>query len=197
MRPETSVGAGPAGQSGQPSANVPGEDTAPSPRQVLRFLATVLHAKAAVEIGTSGDGTRATLRGMAAEGTLTSIDVDPHAQRAARDALAEDGISTSRVRLITGPALEVLPRLTEGGYDLVAVRTASPDPLAYLELGLRLLRPGGVIVFDGIRLDAPRTARDRPTLAARELLRTVRAEEFLVPVALPVGSGMLAVAKNA
>ncbi|GAB2732605.1 O-methyltransferase [Salinifilum aidingensis] len=162
---------------------------------MLRFLAAVLRAKAAVEIGTAAEGTCATVRGMAEDGVLTSIDVDPQAQRKARLALDQAGIPHSRVRLISGAAREVLPRLTEGGYDLVTVRTATTEPAAYLDLGLRLLRPGGVVAFDGVRADGADGAR--LTAGARELLGAVRAQEELVPLALPVGTGMLAVARSA
>lgn len=196
VRPETSVGAGPARRDDRSPANVPGEDTAPSSRQVLRFLATVLRARAAVEIGTAAEGTCATVRGMAEDGVLTSIDVDPQAQRRARQALSQADIPHSRVRLISGAAREVLPRLTEGGYDLVTVRTATTEPAEYLDLGVRLLRPGGVVVFDGVRVDGAGAVQEHPTTGARELLGAVRAQDELVPVALPVGTGMFAVAKS-
>lgn len=192
VRRETSIGAGLGGGDDRSPANLPGEDTAPSARQVLRFLAAALRARAAVEIGTSTDRACATVRGMTADGVLTSIDVDPETQRAARAALVEADLPMNRMRLITGCAREVLPRLTEGGYDLVTVCAATVDPTSYLDLGLRLLRSGGVIVFDGVRTDEARAA---PTRAARELVRAVRARDHLVPLALPVGLGMFAVAR--
>ena len=79
---------------------------------------------------------------------LTSVDVEPENQRLAREAYAEAGFPTSRARLITGRALDVLPRLTDGAYDLVfcdALKQEYPD---YLPEALRLLRPGGVVAFD-------------------------------------------------
>jgi predicted O-methyltransferase YrrM len=115
---------------------------------LLAFLAATTSARAVVEIGTgSGETGLALLRGMGAEGTLTTIDVDPELQRAARRAFLDAGNPPGRLRLINGLALEVLPRLTDGGYDLVVVHAHDGDPAAYLAEALRLLRAGGVVVL--------------------------------------------------
>ncbi|WP_406692632.1 class I SAM-dependent methyltransferase [Saccharopolyspora sp. ID03-671] len=165
---------------------------------VLRFLAAALRARAVVEIGTgSGESARWLLRGMLPEGVLTSIDADPANQRIARAALREEGIAPTRTRLITGCAVEMLPRFTEGGYDLVSVGVASTDYPAYLELGARLLRPGGVIVFAGVQLGGdPDDSSGALTAAIRDLVKAVQDDEGLIPVTLPTGPGLLAVAKG-
>ena len=99
------------------------------------------------------------------------------------------------MRLIAGRALEVLPRLSDGAYDLVfcdALRTENGD---YLAAALRLLRPGGLVVFAGALADgrvADPGARDADTVAARDLARMVRDEPRLVPTLLPLGPGLLA-----
>lgn len=165
----------------------------------LRFLATVLRAKTVVEVGT-GAGVSGVwlLRGMAPDGVLTSIDVDPEHQRAARRAYTEAGIAAGRTRLILGRALDVLPRLTDAVYDLVFVDAAKTEYPRYLELGVRLLRPGGVIAFDNVLwhgrvVDA--AERDPDTTALREVTRLAREDDRLVPLLLPLGDGLLAAAK--
>lgn len=165
----------------------------------LRFLATALRAKAVVEVGTgAGVGALYLLSGMPAAGVLTSIDVEPEHQRAARKAFAEAGVGASRTRLIMGQALDVLPRLTDGAYDLVFVDAAKTEYPKYLEEGVRLLRPGGVIAFDNIlwsgRVADP-SHRDPDTAALREVARAVREDDRLVPVILPLGDGLLVAAK--
>ena len=62
---------------------------------------------------------RRLLRGMPADGVLTTIDLEAENQRAAREAFVEAGFRPNRTRLITGRALEVLPRLTDRAYDFV------------------------------------------------------------------------------
>ncbi|MFC5055074.1 O-methyltransferase [Saccharothrix xinjiangensis] len=166
----------------------------------LRFLAAALRAKAVVEVGTgAGVGALYLLGGMPAAGVLTSIDVRPEHQRAARVAFAEAGVAVSRTRLITGRALDVLPRLADGAYDLVFVDAAKSEYPRYLQEGVRLLRPGGVIAFDNVlwhgRVVDP-AHRDADTVAMREVARTVRDDDRLVPVILPLGDGLLVAAKS-
>jgi predicted O-methyltransferase YrrM len=166
----------------------------------LRFLAGVLGARAVVEIGT-GCGVSGTwiLRGMADDGVLTSIDREPEHQRLARDTFAEAGFSPTRVRLIAGRAMDVLPRLTDAGYDLVFCDGEKSEYGDYLTEALRLLRPGGVVAFDNAlwhdRVADP-TARDAATVAIRELGKQVRDNEELLSTLLPVGDGLLVAVKR-
>jgi predicted O-methyltransferase YrrM len=164
----------------------------------LRFLAAAIGARAVVEIGT-GAGTSGIwlLRGMLPDGQLTTIDIEAEHQRLARQAYIAAGIAPNRYRLINGQAADVLPRLTDGAYDLVFIdadKTAYPD---YLEQAIRLLRTGGVVAIDNaLRYDkvADLSARDDATRIARELIRTVREDERLIPALLPVGDGLLVAA---
>src|SRR5690348_1164298 len=96
---------------------------------MLRVLAAATGARSAVEIGTgAGVSGLYLLGGMAADGVLTTIDVEGENQRAAKDAYAEAGIAAQRYRLINGTAAEVLPRLRDEAYDLVFV---DADKAAY------------------------------------------------------------------
>ncbi|MCW2600490.1 MAG: hypothetical protein JWM02_2319 [Frankiales bacterium] len=163
---------------------------------LLRLLAAAGAAKAVVELGT-GAGVSALwlLRGMRPDGILTTVDPETEHQRLAKQSLIEAGYGSGRVRLIAGRALEVLPRLSDGAYDLVfcdALRSENSD---YLAAALRLLRPGGMVVFAGALGDgrvADPSARDSETVALRELAKRVRDEERLTPTLLPVGAGLLA-----
>lgn len=163
---------------------------------VLRFLAASIVAKSVVEIGT-GAGVSGTwlLRGMADDGVLTSIDLEAEHQRVAKQTFISAGFATSRVRLISGRALEVLPRLSDGAYDLVFIDAAKSEYADYLVEALRLLRPGGIVAFDNAlwhgRVADP-TSRDAETVAIRELLRRLRDDDRLVPLLLPSGDGLLA-----
>jgi predicted O-methyltransferase YrrM len=164
----------------------------------LRFIAAALRAKAVVEVGTgAGVSGLWLLRGMAPDGVLTSIDVEPEHQRAAKQAFTEAGFAAGRYRLIMGQALDVLPRLTDRGYDLVFVDAAKSEYVRYLEQGVRLLRPGGVIAFDNAlwsgRVADP-AQRDPDTSALRDVARVVRDNDKLAPVLLPIGDGLLVAA---
>ncbi|GAB2753416.1 O-methyltransferase [Amycolatopsis magusensis] len=157
----------------------------------LSFLAATLQARAVVEIGTGVGVSGLYLhRGMAEDGVLTSIDIEPEFHRAARKTFLEAGLPPGRTRLIMGRALDVLPRLTAGGYDLVFVDAARAEYPHYFEQGVQLLRPGGVIAFHNL-LSGVRNGRDPETLAMRDVARAVRESDRLVPAVLPVGGGLL------
>ena len=166
----------------------------------LRFLAAATAARAVVEVGTgAGVSGLWLLRGMRPDGVLTTVDKDPEHQRAARQAFTEAGIPSGRVRTINGAALEVLPRLTDGAYDLVFVDAAKTEYADYLTEALRLLRPGGVVAFDNVlwhdRVADP-AQRDPETVAMRDLGRAVRDDDRLVPVLLHAGDGLLAAVRR-
>jgi predicted O-methyltransferase YrrM len=165
----------------------------------LRFLASALDARAVVEIGT-GTGVSGLwlLRGMRADGVLTSVDTEAEHQRLARETFTEAGIPAQRARLIPGAALDVLPRLTDGHYDLVFCDGDKEEYPDYLAEALRLLRPGGVVAFDNAlwhdRVADP-AQRDATTVAIRELAKSISENENLVAVLLPVGDGLLVAKK--
>jgi predicted O-methyltransferase YrrM len=165
----------------------------------LRFLASVLDARAVVEVGT-GTGVSGLwlLRGMRSDGVLTTVDIEAEHQRLARQSFSDAGVASNRARTISGAALDVLPRLTDGHYDLVFCDGDKREYADYLTEALRLLRPGGVVAFDNAlwhdRVADP-AQRDEETVAIRELGRTVAADDSLVPVLLPVGDGLLAAKK--
>ncbi|MFD8494351.1 O-methyltransferase [Amycolatopsis sp. NPDC059657] len=170
----------------------------PAAGAALRFMAATLQARAVVEIGTgAGVSGLYLLRGMARDGVLTSIDLEPEYHRSARKVFTEAGFPPGRTRLIMGKALDVLPRLTPGGYDLVFVDSARVEYPSCYEKAVSLLRPGGVLAFHNVlaggRVADP-SRRDPETLALREVARAIREDERLVPALLPVGGGLLVAA---
>lgn len=172
----------------------------PGAGAALRFLASVLDARAVVEIGT-GTGVSGLwmLRGMRGDGVLTTVDIETEHQRLARQSFTEAGIATQRARTISGAALDVLPRLTDGHYDLVFCDGDKREYAAYLTEALRLLRPGGVVAFDNAlwhdRVADP-AQRDEETVAIRDLGRAVVEHPDLVGLMLPVGDGLLVAKKT-
>jgi predicted O-methyltransferase YrrM len=153
----------------------------------LRLLAAASAAKAVVEIGT-GTGVSGLwlLRGMRPDGVLTTIDVEAEHQRMARRLFVEAGFPASRTRIIAGRALEVLPRLADGVYDLVFIDADPTEYSACVGAASRLLRPGGLLV-----LHAVLAGRGGPG-TLRDVTFEVRDSEDWLPALLPVGEGLLA-----
>ena len=125
---------------------------------------------------------------MNSAGVLTSIDSDQERQRAAKEIFSEAGIASNKIRLIAGRAIEVVAKLTDNAYDLMFI---SGDKLEYetlLDQSLRLLRPGGILVFNNI-LDASNSADNESVKAVSEKIKD---DSRLVSVMLPSGSGIIA-----
>jgi predicted O-methyltransferase YrrM len=183
------------------AAEVGGADpVGPVTGATLRFVASAIGARSVVEIGTGcGASGLWLLRGMRPGAVLTSVDVEPDHQRLARGVFVDAGFPSGRYRLISGRALEVLPRLADGAYDLVFCDADPHEYPDYLVAALRLLRPGGVVLFDNAlargRVADPGCA-DPDVAAVRELCDQVRADDRLVPLLLPVGDGLLAAVKR-
>ena len=184
------------------------EPVRPAAGAGLRFLAAAIGARTVVEIGTGcGSSGIWLLRGMRPDAVLTSVDVEPEYQRTARRAFAQAGFASNRYRLILGRALDVLPRLNDGAYDLVFCDADPREYADYLEAALRLLRVGGIVAFDDVIMPdftgAPGPGPAGPggqaaadQTATGELAEVVRADERLVPLFLPLGEGLLAAVKR-
>ena len=193
------------------------EPVRPQVGAALRFIASAVGARTVVEVGTGcGSSGIWLLRGMRQGGTLTSVDTEPEYHRMARRSFTAAGFAANQSRLILGRALDVLPRLSDGAYDLVFCDVDPGAYADYLIAAMRLLRPGGVVVFNNVlaapgSIDATSAAvpdQDRdyygqyPGEAAEEasaeldVASMVRDDERLVPMLLPLGDGLLAAVKR-
>ncbi len=172
----------------------------PAVGALLGLLAKLSGGKAVVEVGTgAGVSGLWLLSGMGDDGVLTTIDIEPEYLRLAKQAFSEAGIGPSRTRLISGRAQEVLTRLADSSYDLVFIDADPIDQPNYVVEGVRLLRPGGVIVVHraalGGRAGDPE-ARDAEVVAVREAARLIAEDERLTPALVPLGDGLLAAVKD-
>ena len=169
------------------------EPVAPATGAALRFFAAAIAARSVVEIGTGcGSSGIWLLRGMRPGGVLTSVDTEPEYHRLARKAFTQAGFATNQARLILGRALDVLPRLSDGAYDLVFCDADQASYPEYLTASLRLLRAGGIVVFNDTLSPGPGPAED----GIRELAGIIRIDERLVPLLLPIAGGLLAAIKK-
>src|SRR5205823_2993091 len=98
-----------------------------------------------------------------------------------------------------GRALDVLPRLSDGAYDLIFIDGDRDEHSAGVAAALRLLRPGGMLAVSGAlaggRIADP-AARDPQTIVVREVVKALREAEEWIPALLPVGDGLLVAVKR-
>jgi predicted O-methyltransferase YrrM len=166
----------------------------------VRLFAAACGARAVVEIGT-GTGVSGLwlLRGMRPDGVLTTIDSEAEHQRIARRLFSAAGFPPGRTRVITGRALDVLPRLSDGAYDLVFADGDPAEYAAHVDAARRLLRPAGILAVHGTLAGgriADLAARDPDTLATRELVKAIRESDDWVPALMPAGGGLLAAVRR-
>ena len=172
----------------------------PAVGALLGLLTRLSGGKAVVEVGTgAGVSGLWLLSGMREDGVLTTIDFEPEHQRLAKQAFSEAGIGPSRTRLIGGRAQDVLTRLADGSYDLVFIVAAAADQPDFVVEGIRLLRPGGVIIVHHAALDGRAgdpAAHDAEVTAVREAARLIAEDERFTPVLVPLGDGILIAARD-
>ena len=156
---------------------------------LLRFLASTIDASNVVEIGT-GTGVSGLwlLRGMNSAGVLTSIDLDAERQRAAKEIFSTAAIASNKIRLIAGRAIEVVDKLTGNAYDLMFINGDKLEYETLFDQSLRLLRPGGILVFHNVLSDS--NAAD--DLAVIKVSEKIKDDSRLVSVMIPSGSGIIA-----
>jgi predicted O-methyltransferase YrrM len=158
----------------------------PSPElgSLLRWIGATIDARSAVEVGSAGGVTGLWLvRGLAERGVLTTIDDDPHAHGLATDAFGRAGLG-ARVRAILGDPGEVLPRLSDAGYDLVVLQGSAFATIDPLEHARRLLRPGGVLIALGLLASG-----DHAEARAR-FVQALADDPTFEPVVLPMDEGV-------
>ncbi|WP_040312742.1 O-methyltransferase [Gleimia coleocanis] len=161
----------------------------------LRMIVASCGAKAVAEIGT-GTGVSGLwlLSGMSADAVLTTIDIEPEHHKIARTAFAAAGMRPPRTRLITGQALDILPRMAARAYDLVFLDADPQQNHAYIAEATRMLRRGGVLVVAHALWNdtvADPARREPETVAIRQLGKDLADSEDFMTTILPVGDGLL------
>ncbi len=136
--------------------------------RLLELLLGLVHARRVVEIGTlAGYSALRLARALAPDGHLWTIELDETHARAAEQNLEAAGL-TSRVTLLRGRALDVLPTIESlGPFDAVFIDADKEGYADYGRWATRNLRAGGLLLGDNAFLfgdllaDTPRAAAMR------------------------------------
>lgn len=164
----------------------------------IALLTKISGAKNLVEVGTGTGLTGLWMLNGNPEALLTSIDHDAMSHDIARESFQSAGLAPNQCRLITGNAVEVLPRLNDHSYDLAIFDASAGNVIPLFEHALRLTKEDGIVlmyhVFRGGRLAQP-TARDENTKALRELIAKLKDQKALTWSLTPVGTGLLQISK--
>jgi predicted O-methyltransferase YrrM len=160
----------------------------------MAVLAAATDAKSIIEIGTGFGVSGLWMLAGATEATLTSIDIEIEFQQSAKRAFTDAGIAANRTRLIAGRAIDVLPRMNEGSYDLVLVDADPGLIIEYVEHALRLVRVGGSVLVPHAlwrgRVADP-TQRDDTVADFRTLLSEAAKSPAVLSALSLAGDGLL------
>ncbi|TMQ68500.1 MAG: O-methyltransferase [Candidatus Eisenbacteria bacterium] len=138
------------------AAGLPAIQVSPPQGKLLFLIAQVQKARTILEIGTLGGYSTIWLaRGLAPDGRLITLEIDPRHAAIAQANLARAGLSDV-VDVRVGPARDTLRQLAQDGnepFDLVFIDADKPGYPEYLTLVLRLVRRGSLIVADNVVRD--------------------------------------------
>lgn len=160
----------------------------------LALVTAATNATNIIEVGTGMGLSGLWLLAGAPEATLTSIDPEFEYHEQARELFTEAGYPASRVRLITGKALDVLPRMNENSYDIVLVDGDPTQVAQNVEHALRLVRIGGTVLVPHILQDgdvANPAKRVGVVAGFRSILTDAAESENIVVALSAAGDGLL------
>ena len=163
----------------------------------LSMLSHLLRPRRVLEIGTfCGYATLCLAEGLAADGVLHTIEIDPERETRIRRYVAAAGM-TEQVRLHIGAALDVLPGLVDEVWDLVFIDADKRNNAAYFEAVVDQVRPGGLLIVDNVLWGgkvlpehAVKTG-DKDTPLVRAFNDQVARDPRVEPVFLPLRDGLL------
>ena len=172
--------------------------------QFMALLTELLGVRRAIEVGVfTGYSSLSVARALPKDGRLVALDVSDEWTRMARRYWAEAGVA-DRIDLRLGPGGDSLKAMLAAGeagtYDLMFIDADKEGYDTYYELGLQLLRPGGLIMLDNmlyfgkLMADPPAGTSDgqRKNIAAlRALNAKLHRDERVTLAMLPLGDGVM------
>lgn len=166
---------------------------APEQGQLLALLVRLSGARKVIEVGTfTGYSALCMAEALPAGGELLCCDLPGDYHDIARRYWQEAGVER-RIDLRPGPALDTLATLPDEAFDLIFIDADKANYPRYLEEALRLLRQGGIVLFDntlwsGRVLQAQPDSED--TRAIQALNLALRDDVRVDLSLLPLGDGL-------
>jgi caffeoyl-CoA O-methyltransferase len=165
---------------------------------LLAMLVRLMGARRVLEIGTfTGFSALSMAEALPEGGELVTCDIDPEATKVARS-FFDRTPHGSKIRIELGDALETLKTKCAGPpFDLAFLDADKERYVAYYELVLPMLRPGGLLVADNTlwsgKVLTPKEETDRAICAFND---HVNADPRVENVLLSVRDGMMLAQKR-
>jgi len=165
---------------------------APEQGQLLALLVRLIGAQRVIEVGTFTGYSALCMAQAMEQGQLLCCDLEGSYNATAWRYWREAGVA-ERIELRLAPALQTLATLPSARYDLIFIDADKANYPCYLEQALRLLRTGGLVLFDntlwsGRVLQAQPDSED--TRAIQALNLALKDDPRVDLSMLPIGDGL-------
>lgn len=131
------------------AAGLPAIAVSAAQGKMLHLLARAIQARRILEVGTLGGYSAIWMaRALPQDGELISLEIDPRNAEVAQRNIERAELG-DRVRIMRGPAIESLPKLS-GPFDLAFIDADKESNAAYFDHAVRLSRPGALIIVDNV-----------------------------------------------
>lgn len=166
--------------------------------RLLKMLVRMINPRQVLELGTySGYATQCLAEGLLRpDAHVDTIEIDDELEDFIREHLAQSPVA-SRISLHLGDAVQILEQL-QRQYDLIYIDANKRDYLAYYDLALAHLMPGGYILADNTLWDGKVTdpaVHDAQTQGIRAFNDRVAADPRVEKVILPLRDGLTVIRK--
>lgn len=159
---------------------------------LLHILARAVRAKRILELGTAiGYSGTWLARALAKGGELVTVEWDPERAKVARANFAKTDVG-DRVRVEAGSALDVLPKLPDGSFDVVFNDIDKKFYVDVLPHCIAKLRVGGLLLTDNVLWggDVTRKRRDREAAAIHSYNELLSRDPRMLAVIVPLRDGV-------
>lgn len=174
-----------------------GMQISPEQGQLMAFLARLIGARRAIEVGVfTGYSALTVALALPDDGKLLACDISTEYTRVGQPFWQQAGVA-HKIELVIAPALATLDRRLAAGeadsYDFAFIDADKTGYDAYVERCLRLLRSGGLMLIDNVLWNgavARAAGGDADTAALQALNAKLHGDQRIDLVMLPVGDGL-------
>ena len=169
----------------------------PEQGQFMGLLVRLIGIRRILEIGVfTGYSSLAMALALPEDGTIVACDISEEYTRTARKYWKEANVDT-RIQLKIGPAIDTLQELSQDDkvepFDLVFIDADKGNYSNYYEVGLSLLRKGGLILVDNVLWSgkvADPDNQEEDTVAISKFNQKLHQDDRIDLSLLPIGDGL-------
>jgi caffeoyl-CoA O-methyltransferase len=166
--------------------------------RLLSMLSKMIQPELVLEVGAfTGYATICLAEGLTEGGKVHTIEGNPELEETLRNNFQLADVQ-HKIDLYIGDAREVIFGLQENIYDLSFIDADKKSNLAYFELIIDKIRPGGLIIIDNVLWKGKvyGDAKDADTQLFRELNDRIAVNTQVEKLILPVRDGVLIIRKR-